>query len=243
MAASAWLIAARRAIAQQAVGRVYSIGLLVPNQLKLQAGYEAYVEEMRSRGDREGGNMRVLLKEAGGRLESLPALARELVGARVDVIVAFNTPGSRAAIDATREIPVVITQTGDPVGSGFVTNLARPGGNVTGVSNIVAFLAPKRMELLKKMIPALRRVAVLFNPEDPIIEPQVRDVKKRPRSSMSKLDSFPYGIRGIYRRHSTKLSGGGPNVPCGFRDKVIFFERRASNLPRNTRFPSWQILQ
>jgi ABC-type uncharacterized transport system substrate-binding protein len=171
------LIAPRRAVAQQVGERVHTIGLLVPNQLRLQAGYEAFVEEMRARGYREGSNLRVLLKEAEGRLDSLPALARELVNARVDVIVAFNTPGSRAAIDATREIPVVITQTGDPVGSGFVTNLARPGGNVTGVSNIVADLAPKRMGLLKETIPAMRRLAVIFNPDDPITEPQVRDVK------------------------------------------------------------------
>lgn len=177
IASAAWLMAARRAVAQPAGQRIFSIGLLVPNQLKLQAGYEAYLEEMRVRGYREGGNMRVLLKEAEGRLNTLPALARELVAARVDVIVAFNTPGARAAIDATREIPVVITQVGDPVGSGFVTNLARPGGNVTGVSNIVASLAPKRLSVLKETIPAMRRVAVLFNPDDPITAPQVRDVK------------------------------------------------------------------
>ena len=174
---AAWLVAARQSAAQQIAGRRYSIGLLVPNELGLQAGYEAFVEEMRARGYQEGSNLRVLRKEAGGRLDSLPVLARELVSARVDVIVAFNTPGSRAAIDATREIPVVITQQGDPVGSGFVTNLARPGGNVTGVSNIVAVLAPKRMDLLKEMIRAMRRLAVIFNPDDPITVPQVRDVK------------------------------------------------------------------
>jgi len=155
----------------------YLLGLLVPNELKLQAGYPAFVAEMRARGYEEGKNLRFLLKEAEGALDHLPALARELVAAKVDLIVAFNTPGSRAAINATREIPVVITQTGDPVGTGFVTNLARPGGNVTGVSNIVAILAPKRMALLKETVPSLRRLAVLFNPGDPITAPQVRDVK------------------------------------------------------------------
>lgn len=132
---------------------------------------------MRARGYVEGANLQILRKEAGGRLDSLPALARELVSARVEVIVAFNTPGARAATNATREIPVVITQVGDPVGSGFVTNLARPGGNVTGVSNMTAILAPKRMALLKETIPAMRRLAVIFNPDDPITVPQVRDVE------------------------------------------------------------------
>ncbi len=173
----AMLVVSRQAAAQQAAGRRYTIGFLVPNELRLQAGYEAFVEEMRVRGYAEGANLRILRKEAGGRLDNLPALARELVSARVEVIVAFNTPGSRAAINATREIPVVITQTGDPVGSGFVTNLARPGGNVTGISNIVAILAPKRMALLKETLPAMRRLAVFFNPDDPITVPQVRDVK------------------------------------------------------------------
>lgn len=167
----------RHAAAQQARGSLRLVGLLVPNQLRLQAGYEAFVEELRTRGYRDGQNLRLVLKEAQGRLERLPALVDELVKARVEIIVAFNTPGSRAAIDGTRDIPVVITQTGDPVGSGFVTDLGRPGGNVTGVSNIVAILAPKRMALLKETVPAARRFAVLFNPDDPITRPQVRDVQ------------------------------------------------------------------
>lgn len=192
-ASAAWLVTIQHAVAQQVAGRLHSIGLLVPNQLKLQAGYDAFVQDMRARGYQEGGNLRVLLKEAEGRLDSLPALARELVNARVDVIVAFNTPGSRAAIDATRQIPVVITQTGDPVGSGFVSNLARPGGNVTGVSNIVAILVPKRMALLKETIPAMRRLAVIFNPDDPITAPQIRDVN--PTASKLEIESRLFPVR------------------------------------------------
>lgn len=192
-ASATCLVTSRYSVAQQAGGRVYSVGLLVPNRLGLQAGYDTFVQEMRARGYLEGGNLRVLLKEAEGRLDSLPALARELVSARVDVIVAFNTPGSRAAIDATRQIPVVITQTGDPVGSGFVSNLARPGGNVTGVSNIVASLAPKRMALLKETIPGLRRLAVIFNPDDPITAPQVRDVN--PTATKLKIEARLFPVR------------------------------------------------
>ena len=146
---------------------------------------------MRARGYAEGGNLRVVLKEAEGKLDSLPALARELVSARVDVIVAFNTPGARAAIDATRQIPVVITQVGDPVGSGFISNLAHPGGNVTGVSNIVASLAPKRMALLKETISSMRRLAVLFNPDDPITAPQIRDVNRTASKLKIEARLFP----------------------------------------------------
>jgi putative ABC transport system substrate-binding protein len=100
------------------------------------------------------------------------------VAARPDVIVALNTPGARAAIDATRQIPIVITSVGDPVGSGFVPNLARPGGNVTGVSNMVAELASKRLALLKEAVPRARRIAVMFNPDDPVTVPQLRDAAR-----------------------------------------------------------------
>ena len=142
------LAASLQVTAQQANQLVRSIGLLVPGSLQTQNEYPVFVETLRKLGYREGDNLRFLPKEAGGKLDRLASLARELVDARVDVIVAFNTPGARAAIDATRQIPIVITLVGDPVGSGFVTNLARPGGNVTGVSNMIAGLAPKRIQIL-----------------------------------------------------------------------------------------------
>jgi putative ABC transport system substrate-binding protein len=149
----------------------------VPGLLQAQNDYPVFVDALRKLGYREGENLRLIPKEAAGKFERLPSLARELVDARVEVIVAFNTPGVRAAIDATRAIPIVMTQVGDPVGSGFVTNLARPGGNVTGVSNMIAGLAPKRMQVLREAIPSARRIAVLFNPGDPITKPQISDLQ------------------------------------------------------------------
>ena len=95
--------------------------------------------------------------------------------ARVDVIVAINTPGARAAIQATKQVPIVISIVGDPVGTGFVTNLARPGGNVTGISNMSGELASKRMSILKELVPGTKRIGVLFNPLDPVTVPQIRD--------------------------------------------------------------------
>jgi len=171
------LAAALQAIAQPANQPVRSVGLLVPGLLRTQNDYRVFLDALRQLGYREGENLRLLPKEAAGRFERLPSLARELVDARVQVIVAFNTPGVRAAIDATREIPIVMTQVGDPVGSGFVINLARPGGNVTGVSNMIAGLAPKRMQVLREAIPSARRIAVLFNPGDPITKPQIGDLE------------------------------------------------------------------
>lgn len=176
LVAGAMLAASLHVAAQQARQPVRSIGLLVPSQLQVQAEYPVFLETLRTLGYREGDNLRLLTREAEGKLDLLPSLARELVDSRVEVIVAFNTPGARAAIDATRQIPIVLTQVGDPVGSGFVTNLARPSGNVTGVSNMIADFASKRLEILKEMIPSGRRIAVIFNPRDPITVPQVRDV-------------------------------------------------------------------
>ena len=176
LVAGAMLAASLHVAAQQARQPVRSIGLLVPSRLQVAAEYPVFLETLRTLGYREGDNLRLLTREAEGKLDLLPSLARELVDSRVEVIVAFNTPGVRAAIDATRQIPIVMTQVGDPVGSGFVTNLARPSGNVTGVSNLVADLASKRLEILKEMIPSGKRIAAIFNPGDPITAPQVRDV-------------------------------------------------------------------
>lgn len=185
------LAVALEAIAQPASQPVRSVGLLVPNLLQVQADYPAFVSELRKLGWREPENLRLVPREAAGKLERLPTLARELVNARVDVIVAFNTPGVRAAIAATREVPIVMTQVGDPVGSGFVTNLARPGGNVTGVANRIAELAPKRLQILREAVPSAKRIAVLFNPDDPITKPQIGDLESSLSSKGVDLRLFP----------------------------------------------------
>jgi len=170
---------------------VRTVGLLVPNLLQAQNEYPVFVDTLRQLGYRDGENLRLVTKEAAGKLDRLPALARELVDARVEVIVAFNTPGARAAIDATRVVPIVMTLVGDPVGSGFVRNLARPGGNVTGVSNMVGGLAPKRMQILREAIPSAQRIAVLFNPGDPVTKPQIGDLEGLRKSQNIEFRMFP----------------------------------------------------
>lgn len=191
LVAATLLAATLQAVAQPAGPPVRSVGLLVPGSLQTQNDYPVFVEALRELGYREGKNLRLVAKEGAGRLERLPSLARELVDARVDVIVAFNTPGARAAIDATREIPIVMTQVGDPLGSGFVANLARPGGNVTGVSNMIAELAPKRMQVLLEAIPSARRIAVLFNPGDPVTKPQIGDLEASATARAVEFRLFP----------------------------------------------------
>ena len=140
--------------------------------------YPVFVEALQRLGYEEGKNVQLLLRSAKADYTRLPALARELVDAKVELIVAINTPSAQAAIDATKTIPIVMTQVGDPVGSGFVTNMARPGGQVTGLSNMVADLGGKRLSILRELVPAAKRIAVLHNPVDPVTLPQIRDVKE-----------------------------------------------------------------
>jgi putative tryptophan/tyrosine transport system substrate-binding protein len=128
-----------------------------------------------SLGYEDGRTMHLVIRSADSKLDRLPELAAELVKMKADVIVAINTPPTRAAINATKEIPIVMAILGNPLATGFVNNLARPGGNVTGISNLSGELASKRLEILKEALPAAKRVAVLFNSDDPVTAPQVRD--------------------------------------------------------------------
>jgi putative ABC transport system substrate-binding protein len=119
---------------------------------------------------------------ADGRYERLPELAAELVRLNVDILVTVATPATRAAQQATRTIPIVMTLVSDPVESGLVANLARPGGNTTGFSFMHPELSRKRLELLKEIIPKIARVAVLSNPSNPNTPPLLRETKAAARS-------------------------------------------------------------
>jgi putative ABC transport system substrate-binding protein len=149
--------------AQQAA-KIARIGYLSPNLAATPHLREAFRQGLRDLGYVEGRNLVIEYRDAEGKLERLPALAAELVALKVDVILAEGgTLGPRVAKQATRTIPIVFAA-GDPVGSGLVTSLARPGGNVTGLSNLSAELVGKRLELLKQAVPGVSRVAVLRHP-------------------------------------------------------------------------------
>jgi putative ABC transport system substrate-binding protein len=129
-------------------------------------GRALFKEEFRVLGYLEGKNITNEHRFADRKLERLPAAADELVRLKVDVLVSPSTPSALAAKNATKTIPIVFYDVTDPVGAGLVDSLARPGGNITGVTNIAAVLAGKRLELLKETIPHLSRVALLWNPDD-----------------------------------------------------------------------------
>ncbi len=115
----------------------------------------------------EGKNIVIEWRYAEGKLDRLPALAAELVRLKVDVIVTVGPTATRAAKEATSTIPIVMTQDTDPVGNGFVASLARPGGNITGLSTLAPELSGKRLELLKEIVPKLSRVAVFGTSTNP----------------------------------------------------------------------------
>jgi putative ABC transport system substrate-binding protein len=141
------------------------IGYLVIGSEAAQVS-EAFLQGLRDLGYVEGKNIIIEYRGDPQRREDrLPELAADLVGLKVDVIVALSPPAARAAMNATKTIPIVIRSTGDPVRAGFVSSLARPGGNITGITSISTELYGKRLELLKEVIPRLSRVAVLHNPD------------------------------------------------------------------------------
>src|SRR5437762_7630885 len=151
--------------AQQAT-KVARIGYLATNPATSPHLREDYLlQGLRDLGYVEGRNLVIEYREAEGKADRLPALAAELVALKVDVILAAgSTLTARVAKEATTTIPIVFAAVGDPVGSGLVTSLARPGGNVTGLSSLGPELVGKRLELLKQAVPGVDRVAVLFLP-------------------------------------------------------------------------------
>src|SRR5215467_1498103 len=146
----------------QQTKKVYRVGFLSP--LESPQFFEAFRQGMRELGYVEGQNVRIEYRSAQGTPERFPKLASELVRLNVDVIVAASGGAAIAAKEATHTIPIVMGQTGDPVAAGLVASLARPGGNVTGLTALATELTAKRLELLKEAVPKARRVAVLSTP-------------------------------------------------------------------------------
>jgi putative ABC transport system substrate-binding protein len=146
--------------------KLHRIGALLLGNADAESFRTELREGLRKSGYIEGQNLLFDFRTAEGKLDLLPKLAAELVALKVDVIVALYTPCALAAQQATREIPIVAVS-GDLVGTGLVTSLARPGGNVTGISLMAAELHGKCVELFRDLLPSVRRVAVLLNAEDP----------------------------------------------------------------------------
>jgi len=172
------------AIEAQPADKVYRIGMLERTSAVINAAnFEAFRQGLRALGYVEGKNLAIEYRSADGRDDRFRDLAAELVALQVDLILTRGTPAALAAKRATSGgIPVVITGVGDPIGQGIVASLARPGGNITGLSATVTEIYPKRVELLSELVPRATRIAVLFNMSNPAIPRQWLEVETAARA-------------------------------------------------------------
>jgi putative ABC transport system substrate-binding protein len=176
-AAAAWPFTSR---AQQA--RLPTIGVLLTGNPYAEVFLKGFRESLKEAGYIDGQTIRLEVRSAEGRAARLPELAAELVRLKVDVIVTSLTPAAQAAKQATGEIPIVMAPAGDPVATGLVASLARPGGNITGLSAVSAEIVGKALDLVREVIPAARRVAVLANEVDPFTRALLEQIGRAARA-------------------------------------------------------------
>ena len=161
-AATAWPVVVRA----QRGDRVRRIGVLIPeDENDPMVKVSAFTQALADLGWADGRNVRIDLRWASGDIDRIRALAQELVGLQPDIILATSTVATAALQRETRTIPIVFAGVGDPVASGIVERLDRPGGIVTGFANFEASLGGKWLELLSEIVPGLKRAAIMFNPD------------------------------------------------------------------------------
>jgi putative tryptophan/tyrosine transport system substrate-binding protein len=189
-------VASWPAIAAQQTTKTYHMGVLGIESNLSPVGiriWDAFLSGMQERGYIEGKNMVFERRYSEGQSDRFPALAEELVRLNVDLIVVWTTSAALAAKAATCTIPILFTTANDPVGTGLAESLARPGGNVTGISSLAAELSGKRLELLKEVVPRLSHVAVLLNATNRTSALQLRQTEDAAR--LLRIAVRPYEIR------------------------------------------------
>src|SRR5215471_7064536 len=212
----------------QQTGKVARIGYLDGSTASGSAVLlEAFREELRKLGWIEGKNITIEYQFGEQKLDRMPDLAADLVRLKVDLIVTSGTPSSLAAKSATTTIPIVMAQAGDPVGSGLVTSLARPGGNVTGFSNLSFELNTKRLEILKDAIPKLSRVGVLRTLGSALGDLQLKEIRPAALTLKLKLEEIEAqpdakGLESAFQ--TTKQKQVGAIMPISTRS--FFAERK-----------------
>ena len=170
------LLLSIHSVGAQQAGKVYRIGVLRGGS-PADPFVEALRQGLHDLGYVEGKNILIDYRYAEGKPDRLPNLAAELVRIKSDVIVTADTPPTRAAKNATREIPIVMAVVADPVAAGLIVSLARPGGNVTGLSNLAPELDGKRLELLKETLPMVTRVAWVWDPGNPALVIRLKGIQ------------------------------------------------------------------
>ena len=246
--AATWPLAAR---AQRPASTLRRIGLLLPGNARttvVRGQLEAFRQGLKEYGWVEGQNISVEYSFAEGREDALAAIAAELARLRLDVIVAEGTAAIQAAKTVTQTVPIVMATSADPVGTGFVASLNRPGGNITGLSLQTAELSGKRLQLLTEIVPGLARLAVLSNPLNPSIAPIVEQTKAAAQSlgvevhvaEVQAPDKFESAFAAITSAHAGALIVLPDPLLYGQHPRVVTFTA-ASHLP--TLFPEKEVAE
>jgi putative ABC transport system substrate-binding protein len=207
-----------------------------------QRWLEAFRQGLRELGYVEGRNIAIESRWTEGKDDRLPALAADLVRSKVDVIVAETGAATRAAQQATRTIPIVMSLVNDPVGSGLVASLARPGGNVTGLTIMSPDLVGKQLELLKEVVPKVSRVALLRHPDNPASAAQLREAEAAAQALGVRLQTLearsPQEIDGAFAAMTRERAGALLVIP----DTLFWNQRRQIvDLAVKRRLPSIRI--
>ena len=226
--AASTLVMPFRAFAQLHDKKLPRIGYLsVASAERDREWLKAFREGLKELGYVEGRNIVVETRHAAGHIERLAALAVELVSVKIDIFVVYGAPAAvHAAQKADKTIPIVMTVGVDPVRNGLVASLARPGGNVTGLSDLHAGMVSKRLQMLKEIAPGVTRVAVILNPETPHALPQFEDLKTAASALGMSLVAMPMRdpAPGAINRAYAALGGARPGalmiIPDGTIDRA-----------------------
>jgi putative tryptophan/tyrosine transport system substrate-binding protein len=211
----------------QKPGKVYRLGLLSnTSPSETDSGFDPFLQGLRELGWLEGENLVIEYRYAEGNLDRFTELAAELVRLKVDVLAARGTPGVLALKRATTTIPIVMLAVGDPVGSGLVSSLARPGGNITGLSIINPDLWGKRLQLLKEVVPGVSRVAVLWNAANPLALLSWRATEAAGRSLGVTLQSLEVRSADDFDSAFQAATRGRAEALCTVEDPLAWIHRQ-----------------
>ena len=225
------LLASTLTAEAQAPGKVWRVGILTSSNPRESAPVRALERRLAELGYIEGRNLAIEFRATGGRAERLPGLVAELIALRPDVLFVSSTVAILAVKSATQSIPIVFAGTGDPVGTGIVPSLARPGGNITGVSLLNVELGGKGLQLLKEAVPAAARVAVVWNSDNRLhrgIRAATEEAAVTLRVGLELLDvrgpdDLPKAFEAMTRTRPDGLLVLPDTVPLGNRRPIIDF--------------------
>jgi ABC-type uncharacterized transport system substrate-binding protein len=235
--AAAWPLSAR---AQQPASSVRQVraGVIAPSP-PTPAMLNAFRDGMRERGYVEGQNLSVAVRWPQGSFDQDPSVVAALINSNVDVIVAWSTPAVIAVRRATSTVPIVMIAVGDPVGSGFIASLARPGGNITGLTNISIDLSAKLMELFAELVPGMKRVGVVRNPNNPAVTMALRETEDAVRKLNMQVRVVNAQTSGEFERAFAQLSAESVDGVVVLSDStVIEHSRRIAEFAQSARLPT-----